>query len=854
MPLTQTVPMPRHALLHKLRQSPKYLLILLTAPAGYGKTSLLQFWAAQTSQQSYWLRLSPADNDVATFWQHVLPSLQAAFPDISPGKLAANAEAEAYSAFGAVQQRKYCKKTSALIIDNYSSISNPSVQLALYRLLLQLPSHWNVLVTARSPQAAPFLGRLRLQGKYLHITLEDLRLDREECTYFFNTLHALALSSSDIASLQQRTEGCLALAQAAALHIQEGGTVASFDENCSYVTAFFQESIMPTLASELLPFVQTTSVLQSLHSPLCEVVTGSCHSQQLLQQLETQGLVQKVALPAGQYSYRYPQLLAAWLQQRLASSEPQLWRQSHHKAAHWLSRYGDSEQAITHALQAKDYALALDVLKRVAMQLWRQGKEALLCSWFQQLPAAYWQQDLELRLLYLWVDNYRGYEQLQQAMQEIELLSQQAQAQSHEEACANLQTLRAKLAFEQGHLPEARAHIEKALRMIPENSLTLRCSAYFYLGIIHLDSGNISEAQEALMQARSISNYLGDMLSLPHINLALGSIFFNKGELKLSIISFQAIQEEFPSFATIKAHIDISRAYYERNALDKAKQHAYEAYLVGSARYQEADLFECHLVHAQALGALGAEQEAEQAFALAEKAAFLYANPECSKYVAEHKARYYLWRQQLEHAKYELQKCEVESYPVNAKELGKWLLLVRVWLLEGNVSEAAALLERMQTVHAEEQNTFFKHRLELHLSNALCFYAQGDADKSKRCLHAALALGQPKGYVRTFLDFSEPLREVLKNSPPPKPHKQFVQQLLHQSFAPGSHAHSHATLTSRELEVLSYLAKGYSNKQMAAELAVYPSTVKKHLSNIYNKLQVRRRLQAVEKARALDML
>src|SRR5665811_466735 len=384
----------RPTLRERLSRGAESALTLVSAPAGFGKTTLLTKWlggAAADGRSAAWLSLDRRDNDPALFWSYLVAALQAASPEVGAGALSLlqspQAPIEAVLAT-LLNDLSVVSNDVVLVLDDYHVIDSRDVQDGMTFLLEHLPPQIHLVIASRADPALP-LPRLRARGELVEIRSADLRFTPDEAAEYLNQKMGLALTAQDVAALEGRTEGWIAALQLAALSMQGrddiAGFIAGFAGDDRYIVDYLVEEVLARQPESIRSFLLKTSILSRLTGPLCDAVTGQDGGKAMLEALD-RGNLFLVQLDDRRRWYRYQHLFGDVLRARLHDEQPDRVHELHARASDWYERNGDRSEAIRHALAAEDFERAADLVELAIPAMRRSRQEATLRRWIEALP------------------------------------------------------------------------------------------------------------------------------------------------------------------------------------------------------------------------------------------------------------------------------------------------------------------------------------------------------------------------------------------------------------------------------------------------------------------------------------
>ena len=880
-------------------------LTLIAAPAGFGKTTLLSNWLPQSQHCVTWLSLDEDDNDPIRFWGYVVAALQ---------KLRANLGEDALKLLQSPQPPPVTAILSALIndvssfpdnfsivLDDYHLIKTQSIHEALTFLLDHQPPQMHVILTTRADPPLP-IARLRARDQLTELRADDLRFTRDEAAMFLNEVMGLRLSADNIAMLDSRTEGWIAGLQLAALSMQGredvSGFVQAFSGSHRHVLTYLAEEVLEQSPEGTLSFLLQTSILDRLCGPLCDAVLGGNESQTLLQKLEQANLFIVPLDDKGKW-YRYHHLFAEVLQSRLQQTQPDLISELHCRASHWFEQNGLNAEAIEHALGGKDWIHAMNLIDANLENIQLRGEVATALRWLGALPDEAIHARPIMGLSHAWLlvlgNDLKTVERrlgsVEQALQADQTLGLATKTTLLGQV-AILRQINALQLDSPGEITIAAGR--KLLALLPEDDLARRGFVLLFMGCVqYLSFGDMQAAErcfeESIQSSRSAGDAFTEMLARAH----LSQMRVISGQLhaaELPCIDLRRLASE-PGWEQVPAaglsHVMLGRILYERNDLSGALQalSPFIADIMVEESYSLARpaIVSCILL-ARVQLALGDFNEARKLLDRVWGKIQKDRLKQISVPVAAYRARILLGLGDLETALEWAQEIgSTISDPLNPSLEYDHISLARVWWKQGRLPEARQLLARL-LLPAELAGRMGRV-IEILALQVTVNLAQGEDSDALASLERALTLAEPEGYIRTFVDEGEPMRDAISNwrleisrrrdlievqtrlmAYADKLLKAFsdgANQLAliakhplgtnHPVNAPFPQSSLVAPLSARELEVLHLIAEGLSNDAIARKLFLATSTVKVHLKHIYGKLDVNSRTQAIARLHELHL-
>jgi LuxR family maltose regulon positive regulatory protein len=891
-PRRRLVPRPR--LTERLNRGTESTLTLVSAPAGFGKTTLLAGWLASgggDGRSVAWLSLDEADNDPTRFWTYFIAALQSAAPEVGGGSLTMLqlsppppidvVLATLLNELGAITS------DVLLVLDDYHLIDASEVQDGMAFLLDHLPPRVHLVIASRADP--PFaLARLRARGELLELRAAELRFRPEEAAAYLNEVMGLGLAAPEIAALGERTEGWVAALQLAALSLQgrddTADFIAGFAGDDRYIVDYLAEEVLQRQPAEVRRFLLQTAILDRLSGPLCEAVTGQDGGKAMLEALE-RGNLFVVPLDDHRRWYRYHHLFADVLRAHLRDEQSHQVPELHRRASAWYEQYGDLPEAIGHALAAEDFAGAARLVELAAPTLQKTRQEATLLSWLKTLPNGVLSFRPVLSALYAgcllaggvlegvesrladaerWL--YTAAEREQPSMSSAGMVV--VDAERFLRLPGAIAVYRAGLALALGNVAETETHARRALELTVEDDHLGRGSAAGLLGLAAWTDGDLEEGHRmysSCMTHLERAGYVADTLGCA---IALADIRIAQGRLREAARTYERALarskegDEPPLRGTADMYVGLSELARERGDLQTAMQCITHSKELGEHLGLPQNRYRWCVALARIRQAEG---DIDAALDLLNEAERLYVGdffPNVRP-VAAMKARAWLMQGRLSDAidwanERRLSPEDDLSYLREYEHitLARTLVAQANWdRAEQSVNAALRLLERL--LQAAEAGGRTGSVIELLLLLALVSRARGATSMALTALTRALHLAEPEGYVRIFVDegasMADLLQEALKRDAVP-PYARRLLGAFRQ--APGSTPVTSALrepLSDRELDVLRLLGTDLDGPDIARELVVSLNTMRTHTKNIYSKLGVNSRRAAVQRAEQLGL-
>ena len=869
-------------------------LTLIAAPAGFGKTTLLSEWIPQSPRCVTWLSLDEGDNDPRRFWVYFVAALQMLNPEIGLGAqaLLRSPQPPAIETVITILINDIAAFPDlfAHVFDDYHLIENPDIDHALAFLIDHQPANMHLVINTRADPELP-VARLRGRGQLMEIRAADLRFGFDEASLFLNQAMGLDLSEEDIQALEQRTEGWIAGLQLAALSMQGStdvdGFIKAFTGSNRYIVNYLIQEVLDQRPEGTLDFLLRTSILDRLCGSLCEAVSGQADGEGTLMKLDQANLF-VIPLDDEGLWYRYHHLFAEVLQARLRQSQPELPVELHGRASEWYEAHDLVAEAVQHALAAGNAARAAVLIERERWALLGRGEANTLRSWLDELPANIVSDRPGLSLAYAWIFTLlRQAEAIEPRLQDAERAlavndsgDSDPSAQGGDAIRGEIATLRAGTARSQSDIPRVIELSRTALKLLPDDNKMMLGFATYFLGHGERRSGHMAQAEGAFVKASSLGLQADNLLLALHALANLSNVQMTMGRLseaaktsrRILRISAERRRQAWPVAGL--AYYGLGQLHYEWNDLEVAA--GYSRLGIESGQHGGLTGLEINsrLVLAFTLQAQqdssGADRVLRQIAAMTERHQAAVHAAHAAGWVARLRLRQGCTAQAVRWAETCGLRSEDAVLPYSRE--AEYLTLVRVLIAQGQLGAVSELLLRL--LQAAEPDQRRGSLIQILMLQALARHMEGDLPGALDGLERALALAEPEGYLRTFLDEGEPMRSLMSylrseiaGPVPGDLHLlAYIDRLL-QAFAGadlasspdrlGGHHPANGTLveslSERELEVLRLIQAGCNNQEIAEQLVIAVSTVKTHLNNLYGKFGVHSRTQAVAMARDLGL-
>jgi LuxR family transcriptional regulator, maltose regulon positive regulatory protein len=848
------------------------LLTVITAAAGYGKTTLLSQWLHQSDDLDVgWLSLDPEDNDPKQFWRYLIAALQASVPELGRQALLLLQETQPSAIDEAIiallADLQHTPNAVVLVLDDYHVIDTPALHDSLAVFLEHCPAHVHVVISGRMRPPLPF-GRLRLHSDIVELQSADLQLTGAEGHALLSRDPGLASNHQAIATVLRNTGGWLAGVNLFALALQHHGdlesVLAKFDGSHQYLSEYFFENVWRQQTPALQAFLLHTALLDNLTGPLCEAVTGLPNGQQMLARAEQANLF-LFALEQRPGWYRYHQLFLQALRRMLEQLRPEEVPALHRRAAGWYLEHHSIGDALHHLIAGQAWLEAAQVLEQHALPLFQAGDVARLLGWLGQLPQEFVHARPALLVLKARALLLTGEMNALQAW--LEHLESTTTSESVLEEVATIRSLVGTSAAAGGSASVCASTDWESL-----DAFTLSMHAW-----ARDDTQKSYDAAARAVQAGQASG-LRSVALLAASTMA--TLHIIRGELHAALrVAHEGLALDHTTEAAILAGshqpnpaagpilMALGAIYYERNRIELAQQCLEKALELCARLGREDHLFTAHALLARTYGASGQWQQAHalmQAGVDRAREGRIDFWPEAD--LLAYQAWIWLGAGELTLAGQWAQTAflRLDDPQINQRRIAYWVY-GEVLLAQGQYEQAAHILGRL--VHSAPQiGTRAEPLIKLLVAYASALFAQGQRAAALPVLERALGIGQAEGDIRPFLDIAprhtRALLEYYHQKTRAEAHiEEYLQQLLTASepvpfsrLVPADGTTPAMALSRREREILRLVERGLSNPEIARKLVIEANTVKSHLHHIYQRLSVSTRYQAVMHAKIHQML
>jgi LuxR family transcriptional regulator, maltose regulon positive regulatory protein len=872
-------------------------LTLLSAPPGFGKTTSLGDWLTELDElgrhtQVGWLSLDDGDNDLTRFATHLVAALQRAGLDVDAVVLESLSTAPTAAALtplvndlaGAGHQEP--GKQWIVVLDDYHAIGASEVHEAVTFLLDHLPDHLHLVMATRADPPLP-LARLRSRGQLTELRAADLRFTPTEAQDFLNRVMGLELNAGEVDALEDRTEGWIAGLQLAALSLrgiedqnEVAGFISAFTGSNRFVIDYLADEVLARQPPQVRDFLLRTAVLDRLHGPLCDAVTGGTGGTRTLEDLE-RGNLFVVPLDTERSWYRYHHLFADVLHARLLAEQPADLPDLHMRASEWFAARGLVADAVRHALAAEDFDRAGYLMEEALPQIRPTRQDGLLLTWVRSLPEPVVRRSPVLCILSSWsllmsgdldaagsrLDDAEA--ALAAGAQDPDLAATWADTEDLRTAPAAVHVYRAALAQARGDVDGTVRHARHALDLAGPEDHFVRGGANGHLGLAAWAAGNVDEARStfsdavrSLHAAGNLVDELDTTIVLADMEVAAGRPSHARRLFERALQTATASGAPYPR-ATADLHVGLAELDRELDDLPTAEEHLESARVLGERASITENRHRWYVVMAQVHVAQG---DNDAAMRLLDQAEALYRHgfyPDVRP-IAAMRARVQIAAGDLSSASAwaDDQGISVNDQPDYLREY-EHLTLIRLMLAQQRGEQRAAVIGLLDRLHGSAVGAGRDGSVrEIRVLQALARQAHGDLPEALAALNRSFVdTPEPDSNVRLYLDEGAPMLTLLHHAAatPDRVVQAHAGRLLERAPTSGeAGAESQQTpggpLSQRELEVLRLLDSELTGPEIARELYVTLNTLRTHTKRIFTKLDVTTRAAAVRRAHERGLL
>ncbi|MBU1171534.1 MAG: LuxR C-terminal-related transcriptional regulator [Proteobacteria bacterium] len=895
----------RPRLLKKMDIGKSVKLTVITAPAGSGKTTILSDWVRKIKLPVAWISLDDSDNDPASFCAYILAAIQTTPLNIGhPVSLMLQTPpSPPMKAILTALLNEFENNTQELVfvLDDYHEITNEKIHDGLSFLLQHLPPQIHLIIASRA--SLPInLGRWRLQGQLHELNGDDLRFNAAEATLFFNETMKLRVNNNEINIIEKRSEGWIAGLQMAALSLKRcqntSECIANFSGDNAHFSDFFVEEVLQHQPDPIRHFLYKTAILDRLCGPLCAAVTGLKDSTEILNQIYDANLF-LIALDEKKEWYRYHRLFSELLLSQLEKSETAPLSALHLNASRWFEAHHNADEAIQHALKAGANDMAIDLVGKFGEDYLFRSKRATVCRWIETLPEAVIKKHALLCVTHAWAiypekskDTFHKVEerlaQAEELLQQTTRDATRSKYFTNRHGISSIAALKAILAREKAEDPQKIISLSKqALENLGEEDSALRSIMLLNLGLMYFITGNYDSGNTLLLECESSQKGSTNFHTIACSAYFRAWLVAGRGHLLHALDICETARKAIIKRADIGApivgclNIFMAHIWVEQNQIDRATDVLTKS--IESMRLTKewgffikgyATLIRIKLARKESIcgilqlideiALMDKYRSGAKFLAVALKLKVLTENKDVIP-EALNKAEVCVLESNL----------ELETTPIYGGhfQYEEWyfasqMAMVRLIIkqhrfglksrMKKGIADVLVYLESRMVI--EKQKRLDGRLIEIYILQAMAHDALKDQNAALKAVKKAILMSAPEGFVRLYIEEGDAMEHLLVKVTAQGHHVPDIQRLMDAFRMNKQIMRAHVTnkinveslvesLSERELEVLRLIAAGLSNREIAIKLFISEGTIKKHNYNIYGKLQVTKRTQAVNKAK-----
>lgn len=867
----------RKRLIQVLNDGLQKKITLISAPAGFGKTTLLIEWVRQTDLPVAWLSLDRGENDPFQFWVYFYSSIRILYPEIGDHALSIlqvgylNSINDALTFF--INEIEKLSSQFVVILDDFHVVDTPTIHEALIFLIDHLPEQIRLILSSRT-EPPWHLTRLRTCGELTEIHSENLCFTLDETAAFMKEIMKLDLSIETLRILNENIKGWVTGLQIAALSLQGRDDIPAFLQTFSgcnrFLCDYLLEEVVESLPNDIQLFLYQTSILEQLNADLCNSVTGRTNSQEILEKLEKDNMF-IISLDDNRQWYQYHQFFVKSLRFHLNREYSEMTIHLYERAAIWYEDNGYFVDSINSFFAALNYSQVVRLINKIAADMIYQGKIGLLMHWLERFPSEILQKQSTLLIYRAWclITVDLNLEVAQECLRQAENLLVNGENQvalcskeglSSTEATL-LSCVNSFLARLQGNLHSSIDYAQAALRYLPEEEFMWRCEASWNLAEIYRYNGEVDQWDHALNKAITISwktERLGAKIlvmdNLAELQVVQGQLHLAKRTWDQALKYAEGQDETLPIICLI--HSGLGNLHYEWNQLKIAKKHLLTAIELAKYGGMIETLLESTILLAQMTYI---QDEREAALDMLHNIEPLIQTRTETKHAIRTKAYIAYWEYLEGNRDYfynwvHNRHLNINDQPQYIREF-EYFILSRVMIQENKFGDALKLLKRIQ--ESGHVNGCVISEIQSLVLQAVTLEQQGETAKAFIVLEEALTMTTPGGFKRTFIESSGAMVDLLCKYLARNPQQVYVRQLL--SAMSGNLAEdpklfsSIEPLSEREIQILHLIASRLTSREIANELNISINTARTHIKNIYGKLDVHDRSEAAMRAEAMGL-
>ena len=896
-PAYNTSSVDRSRLINRLDPRSARKLVLISAPAGFGKTTLVLQWLHSHDKSFSWLSLDDTDNNANRFWRYVVGAIATHIANFGDEAIALldqqhPSEGAVTALINELSQWSLQGNQLTLVLDDFHVIDDQECLRTFAYFIDFLPPNVEIIITTRFEPALP-ISRWSVKNWVDKIYASDLTFSFEESKLFFNEYMGLALSEKQVEEIFSKTEGWIAAMQLTALsasgtpnHEQRFLPTARILEDDKYVSDYVISEILEHQPAELSEFMLESACLLRLNAGLCDTIRETDNSHELLKQLVAKNLF---IIPMDKHNewFRYHEIFRDALLSKLRASSPKRLLELQQKAVTWLVDHNQPHEAIEQAVLIKDWTLLADLLEKNGNNLIHEGHHLPVLQWLKHLPEQAVSGSPRLLMLKVWALFFGNkIEVIPPFLDELEALIdkqriENIQTSAHEliDLHSEISLIRSYLARSQSDLRSANELTQQVLEELDNTNMPLKSVTYYGIGLDCFTIGDLESAESGLCAAIEHGKREKKYTTVLSSSGLLGWIYYYQGQLEIALETGIQCQQWIDSYQdpsqprviscwqnSCLAMIYMQRAEYTIaqsyiNPLLKHITLGTEPGLHILIQYTYASFL---FAQGEYVNAIERLEDAQSVYEH-KKESIVFEPPSLSAL----KARCLMAMGQLEKAERVLNGLDSEtinSIPLNFEDIN--LTKVRIFYAKGEYALAIEITERLIDQTREKRHTF--HLIQALCLKGLCLLKQGEKQKAQTAINESISMASKEGFVAVYTNEHKDITKLLALSNESSVQDTYLQKLSSgmglkqdqnktEDQLPGAAAFENniqllEPLSQRELEVLGLIDEGLANKEIAQKLSLAPATVKAHIRNLYGKIAAKSRTEALSKARQIGLI
>jgi LuxR family maltose regulon positive regulatory protein len=898
----------RERLLKRLSPRHARKLILVSAPAGYGKTTLVSQWLHNFSEQSCWLSLDQYDDEPQRFWEYFIGSISTVLPEfgseakrfLNPESL--HCEAAITALINELNSRDDIENSLSIVLDDFHVVADALLLQQFSYLVDFLPAKVNIIITTRFEPQLP-IARWSVKNWVDKIYAADLVFSVDESTDFLNSYMGLALNDQQISLIVRKTEGWVAAIQLAALSAtsvqsQQESNNPEFSLGASelsgldlfgddrHISDYIITEILQHQPEEIQKFLTDTSCLLRLSPDLCDYVREASNSRELLEKLQQSNLF-LIPLDKNHNSYRYHDMFRDALLSKLRSEQNNHFIKLQTRAVDWLIKQQQAHEAIHQVIQLEDWPLLLNLLEKNGNNLIHEGHHLLVLKWLKFIPDDLFSQSPNIIMVKIWALFFSNkIDIIPPLLDELESLIDQQRLRDVEASPTEIIDLHSEISLIRAYLARSQSDLKSAgkltievLKELDTTQMPLKSVTYYGIGLDSFAVGSLDSAAKALIEAINHGKREKKYTTVLSSSGLLAYIYFYQGKLEMALETAITNQQwidhyhdsaqpkiiscwQNSALAFIymeKAEFTIAESYI--NPLLKHLEVGTEAGQHIIIQYTHASFFFAQHRYVEAIDCLDDAWHVYQH----KRDSIMFTPPS----IVALKARCLLAMSQLEKAEYiinQLGSETINAVPLNYEDIN--LTKARIFMEKGNEELALEMLKRIID-QAGSMHHIYNLIQALNIK-AICLYQTQEIEAASEAIKQSLQLASQDGFISVYANETKAILRVLALGADPSLPDAYLQKLSHtlglhseqptsKIELPGASALESnkqllEPLSQREIEVLGLIDQGLANKEIALKLSLAPATVKAHIRNLYGKIQAKSRTEALSKARAIGLI